>query len=122
GKICTLGVRCYVNCLDAATGKPAWRKSKEDYPKFFTSSSPIIADGMCIIFLDSLTAFDLNTGDKKWSFAGGAPYGSPVLMTVDGVKQIVTATGGNNLVGVSLADGKLLWEVKLVSTGYFTHY
>jgi outer membrane protein assembly factor BamB len=43
-------------------------------------------------------------------------------MTVDGVKQIVTPTGGNNLVGVRLADGKTLWQVKLVGSSYFPTY
>src|SRR5262249_50218580 len=53
---------------------------------------------------------------------GAAPYGSPVLMTVDGVKMIVTPTGSNNLVGVSLADGKELWKLALGEGGYQSTY
>ena len=124
GKVCTLGVRGVVSCLDAATGELVWRedKDKKDHPTWYTSTSPIIADGMCIVFLKSLTAFDLKNGKAKWTCPGGAPYGSPVLMTVDGTKQIVTPTGSNNLVGVNLADGKSLWQVKLVGGSYFPNY
>jgi outer membrane protein assembly factor BamB len=122
GKICTLGVRGVVSCFDAGMGKIVWRKDTKDFPDFFTSTSPVIADGMCIVFLGSLTAFDLANGEKKWTAGGGAPYGSPVLMTVDGTKQVVTPTGSNNLVGVRLADGKQLWQVKLVGTRYFPNY
>lgn len=123
GKVCTLGVRGVVSCLDAGTGKIVWRHETGKFPQFFTSTSPIIADGKCIVFLNSLIAYDLNKGDTKWTYTGGsAPYGSPVLMTVDGTKQIVTPTGTSNLVGVNLADGKLLWQVKLVGNSYFPSY
>lgn len=113
GKICTLGVGGVVSCLDAATGKVAWRKEAKSKPIFYTSSSPIIADGKCIVFVGKLTAYDLASGDVKWeSPAGDAPYGSPVLATFDGVKQVVTPYMGG-LAGVAFADGKVLWHVKI---------
>ncbi len=122
GRVCTLGVGGVASCLDAGSGKLVWRKDTQK-PKFYTSTSPIIADGKCIVFGQALTAFDLNTGEAKWTGpGGGAPYGSPVLMTVAGVKQVVTPTGSNNLVGVNLADGKQLWQVKLEGTSYFANY
>ncbi len=115
GKIYTLGVRGVVSCLDAATGKIVWRKDTGSYPQFFTSSSPLIVDGKCIVFVGALTAFDLATGEPKWRWSGGtAPYGSPVLMTVAGTKLIVTPFAGG-LAGVTLADGKLAWQVKVGS-------
>ena len=50
------------------------------------------------------------------------PYGSPVFMTVDGVKTIVTPSNGA-LVGVALADGKELWKVSIgPGKDYFHHY
>jgi outer membrane protein assembly factor BamB len=122
GKVCTLGVGGLVTCLDAATGKKLWSKDTNAKPNFYTSSSPLIADGMCIVYVGALTAFDLATGETKWQWKGGeTPYGSPVLMTVDGVKQVVTPTM-NSLVGVSLSDGKLLWDVKLPGFGYTISY
>ena len=41
----------------------------------------------------AIIAFDLATGDVKWKWDGEGPgYASPVVMTVDGIKQIVTLT------------------------------
>jgi outer membrane protein assembly factor BamB len=122
GKVCTLGVNGVLCCWDAASGKQLWRKDKAP-PQFGTSTSPIIVDGKCIVYAGTLTAFDLATGEEKWNWgdAKTAPYGSPVLMTVDGVKQVVTPAAGAGkgvegaLAGIALADGKLLWKVKLAA-------
>jgi outer membrane protein assembly factor BamB len=121
GKVCTLGVGGVVSCVDASNGKMVWRKDTKK-PQFYTSTSPIIVDGKCVVFGEALTAFDLNSGAVKWTGPGGAPYGSPVLMTVDGVKMVVTPTGSNNLVGVNLADGKELWQAKYGGVGYVGNY
>jgi outer membrane protein assembly factor BamB len=122
GKVCTLGVDGTVSCLDAASGKVVWRKETKAKPAFYTSTSPIIADGKCVVYLDTLTAFDLANGESKWGWkGGGTPYGSPVLMTVDGVKQVATPAVGS-LAGVGLADGKLLWEYPLGRNDYPSTY
>jgi outer membrane protein assembly factor BamB len=119
GKVVTLGVGGVLSCLDAATGKLLWRKDEFPgaWPKFFTAMSPIIADGLCIAHLGgenngAIVAYDFATGDEKWKWSGDGPtYSSPVLMTVDGTKQLVVQTE-KNLVGVSIADGKLLWKIE----------
>lgn len=126
GKVCTLGVNGTVTCLNAAKGDLVWKKETTT-PKFYTSTSPLISDGKCIVFGDGLTAYDLADGSVKWKWAGSAqaPYGSPVLMTVDGTKTVVTPSKGA-LAGVNLADGKELWKVSIGPTGgkgdYFHHY
>jgi outer membrane protein assembly factor BamB len=120
GKVCTLGVGGVLSCLDAATGKVVWRKDSKAKPRFYTASSPLILDGMCLAFLGGegkgeIVAYDLANGDEKWKWSGEGPaYGSAVLMTVDGVKQLVTLTQ-KSLVGVGVADGKLLWQVPYAS-------
>ncbi|MCR4412460.1 MAG: PQQ-like beta-propeller repeat protein [Thermoguttaceae bacterium] len=117
GKVVTLGVGGVLSCLDAATGKVAWRNDEfKDVPQFFTAMSPLVVDGMCIAHLggrDSgvVLALDLESGKPKWKWSGDGPaYASPVLMTVDGVRQVVVQTD-QSLVGIALADGKLLWRV-----------
>jgi outer membrane protein assembly factor BamB len=81
----------------------------------------MIVDGRCIVFAGALHAYDLGTGESKWKWSGAsAPYGSPALMTVDGVKQIVTPAMGV-LAGVNAADGIDLWKVKIGSGAKFDY-
>ncbi len=123
GKVVTLGAGGVVSCLDAASGKLLWRKEATGgAPRFHVASSPLIADGLCIVQLGgssagTISAFDLATGNEKWKWAGDGPsYASPVLMTVEGTKQIVAQTQ-TSIVGVSAADGKLLWKIAAASGG-----
>jgi len=118
GKVFTIGVGGVLSCLDAATGKVVWRKDPfpKVVPRFFSAMSPMIVDGMCIAHLGgagngAIIAYDLSTGDEKWRWSDEGPeYASPALLTVDGTKQIVTLTE-KSIVGVGLADGKLLWQL-----------
>ncbi len=118
GKVVTVGVLGIVNCYDAAGGKKLWTK-EIGAPMFHTSSSPIIVDGLCIAQTggkrngsgNGMVAYDLNTGDEKWKWAGdGAAYASPVLVNVGGAKAIVAVTD-TKLVAVNAADGKGMWEI-----------
>ena len=121
GKVCTLGVGGVISCFDAATGKVVWRKDTKAWTQFFTSSSPIIVDGKCIAYLGGsgsgeFVALDLATGEARWKWTGeGPPHGSPVLTTIDGTPQLVTLTEKTSLVGIALADGKLLWKAPFAS-------
>lgn len=125
GKVATLGVGGVVSCVDAKTGKEVWQKKTNAKPQFYTSDSPLVAEGLCVIHLGDrqkgeLTAFDLGSGEVKWKWAGDAPsYGSPVLATISGVKQVVVVTP-KNLVGVSFSDGKLLWQTPFMAGRYPT--
>lgn len=118
GKIITLGVGGVLSCLDATTGKVFWRKENTFnlLPPFFTAMSPIILNGMCIAYLGgkdngTIVSYDLVTGNEKWKWTGEDPtYSSPAIMTVEGKKQLVIFTE-KNLLGLDVADGKLLWKV-----------
>ncbi len=121
GKVFTLGVGGILSCLDARDGKLLWRKqSAEDYLgipyKSDTGMSPLVTDGMCLVHLGiktngAMIAFDLTTGAPKWKWdIDGPAFSSPVVMTVQGTKQLVTLTA-KYVVGLNLADGKLLWKV-----------
>jgi outer membrane protein assembly factor BamB len=117
GKVVTLGVGGVVSCLNADNCKLLWRKDPfpKIVPRFFTSYSPIIVDGMAIVHLGgsgngAIIAYDLASGNEKWRWGDEGPdYGSPVLLTVDGTKQIVSPTE-KSIVGIRITDGKLLWK------------
>jgi len=102
-----------------------WRKDdfKNATPKFYTSSSPLIADGLCIAELGGgdnpggVIAYDLASGKEKWKWTGDSPaYGSPVLMTVDGMKLIVAMTE-TKIVALTANDGKQVWETPFAVQG-----
>lgn len=120
GKVVTLGVSAVVSCIDANTGKLLWRKeTAKDYPsgwpRFNTACSPLIAEGLAIVQLGgqgkgAVVAYDLATGETRWKAdTDGTTYSSPVLATIGGVKQVI-AQNDRSLVGVALADGKVLWQ------------
>lgn len=120
GKVVTLGVGGVVSCWNAADGALVWRNDEfTAVPMFFTSMSPMIVHGLCIAQLGTgddgaLVAFDLGTGESKWRWSEEGPeYASPALLTVEGTEQIVTLTA-KSIVGVGLADGKLLWKLPFV--------
>jgi outer membrane protein assembly factor BamB len=118
GKVITMGVGGVLSCLDASNGKVLWRKDPfpKVVPRFFTSMSPIVVDGMAIAYLGgqgngAVVAYNLNTGNEKWRWADEGPdYGSPTLLTVAGTKQIAIPTE-KSVVGIGISDGKLLWKI-----------
>jgi outer membrane protein assembly factor BamB len=120
GKVITLGASGTLSCLDAASGKLLWRNDdfRDSVPQFYTSSSPIVVDNLCIAQLGSdrrgggIIAYDLDSGEQKWKWMEDGPaYGSPVLMTINDTKAVVCVTAGK-LVALNAADGGLLWQVR----------
>ena len=121
GKVVTLGIRGVLSCLDAASGKVLWRNEEiKGWPRFFTASSPLVADGLCIAQLGGgdnggVVAYDLVSGKEKWKWSGDSPaYSSPVVMTAAGTKLVVAMTE-TKVAALTLADGKLVWETPFVA-------
>ncbi|RPH63529.1 MAG: hypothetical protein EHM89_03790, partial [Acidobacteria bacterium] len=109
GRLFTLGMTGVVTAFDAATGKRLWQKAASPVqPLFHTAMSPVVEGGLVIVHIGghddgALTAFDVATGDAKWSWNGDGPaYGSPMVFDLAGTRQVVTFTQ-KNLVGVSVA-------------------
>lgn len=122
GKVVTVGLGGDIACFDAATGKLFWRNEayKGAVPSFFTAMSPIVTSGICIAHLGGPTtgqfvAFDLITGSVKWKTTGEGPtYASPILLTVDGTKQVVFQTP-TKLISLNIPDGTQLWEYAITA-------
>ncbi|MGW8315340.1 MAG: PQQ-binding-like beta-propeller repeat protein [Bacteroidales bacterium] len=117
GKVVTLGVWGDVACFDASDGKLLWRNEtyKNQVPRFNTGMSPLLSEGVCFTHLGgpdkgTFVAFDLATGSVKWKVDGEGPaYGSPVLVNINGTKQIVFQSL-TKLASFNVLDGKLFWE------------
>ncbi len=117
-KIVTYGAAGILSCLDAANGKLLWRKDNPSnaFPAFFTGTSPLITDAMCIVHIGKkddgqVIAYDLNSGNEKWKWSGEGPsYSSPSVMTIEGKKLLIVITE-KNIMALGLADGKQLWQI-----------
>lgn len=124
GKVVTYGVRGTLSCFDAASGKLLWRKEGTGgaWPTFFTSSSPMILNGLCIVQTGndkegSIRAVDLVSGEEKWSWGDdGTTYASPVTMKLNGT-DLVVAQSAQRVVAINAASGKLVWETPFAVTG-----
>ena len=121
GRLFTLGMSSIFTAFDAATGRQLWQKpATKAQPMWHTAMSPIVVGDLVIIHLGgpddtALTAFDAATGNVRWQWNGDSPaYGSPIVVELAGTRQVVTFTN-QNLVGVSLATGELLWRRPVVT-------
>jgi outer membrane protein assembly factor BamB len=130
GYVNTLSANGLLSTFDAGTGQLKWRKDEfvGKVPTFYTSSSPLVTDGMCIAQLGAgnadaarpgetgfgaLIAYNLATGEEKWRANEGSPsYASPIEMTVDGL-AVVIALSETQLVAVNRANGRVVWKLPL---------
>jgi outer membrane protein assembly factor BamB len=77
--------------------------------------SPVVEGNLVIVHVGghsngALTAFDVGSGAVRWRWDGDGPaYGSPLVATLGGTRQVVTFTQ-DNFVGVALDTGALLWR------------
>jgi outer membrane protein assembly factor BamB len=121
GKLYTLGISGIVSAFDASTGKVLWQTPAPAVdPLYGTAMSPIADRDAVIVHVGgnsqgALTAFDANTGKPKWVWTGDGPaYGSPVVASIAGTRQVITETQ-ESLVSVDAATGSVLWQRKLIS-------
>ena len=67
---------------------------------------------------DALTAFNGDTGAVAWKTAGTFTYSSPLVVELDGVRQVVSVSQ-DHVVGLSAHDGVVLWTYPFASP--YTH-
>jgi outer membrane protein assembly factor BamB len=121
GRLFTLGISGILSVFDAETGRPAWRldfrgRFRETSPLYGAAMSPVVDSGLLIVHAGghddgALIAISAATGEERWAWKGDGPgYASPVVAELAGVRQVVTQTQ-NNVVGLSLQRGELLWNI-----------
>jgi outer membrane protein assembly factor BamB len=116
GRAYTFGATGILNALDASNGAVVWaRNAASDthtkVPGWGFASSPLVVDDVVVVAVGGkLAAYDLATGNPRWSGPdGGDSYSSPQLLTIDGVAQVVLMSA-RGAASVAPADGKLLWQ------------
>ena len=121
GRLFTLGMSGIVTAWDADTGQQMWQIDPPPVqPLYHTAMSPVVAGDLMIVHIGgqddgALTAFEVATGEVRWSWDGDGPaYGSPIVVELEGTRQVVTFTQ-ENMVGVALETGALLWRRPFVT-------
>jgi outer membrane protein assembly factor BamB len=116
GRVYTLGATGIVNALDARDGSVVWsRNAAADTgakrPGWGFASSPLVVDDVVIVAASGrLAAYDLATGNPRWTAqTGGGSYSSPHLTTIGGVPQVLLLSGAG-VTSVAPADGTQLWR------------
>jgi outer membrane protein assembly factor BamB len=116
GRLFTLGISGIVTAFDAATGARVWQTDAPAEPPFFSAASSPVGDGQLVMAhpgnYGPLTAFDASTGAVVWTAGDGGFFASPIVVTLTGVRQVVTMTQ-SAVIGVSLPDGRVLWRYPL---------
>ena len=103
------------------TGKPLWQREfskqfEKTSPLYGAAMSPVVDGDKCIVHVGgpdkgALVALDVKSGETLWSCNEDGPgYSSPVVTTIDEVRQVITQSQKSCL-GVDVEDGKLLWKI-----------
>jgi outer membrane protein assembly factor BamB len=115
-RVFTHGATGIVNALNARDGSVLWsRNSSKDtgapMPGWGFASSPLVIDDLVVVASSGrLIAYEAATGKPRWTAqSGGGSYGSPQLMTIGGVPQIVLLNGAG-VTSFAPADGTKLWN------------
>ncbi len=147
GKVYSQGATGIVRCHDLATGELVWQQEllklakwtqneSESSITWGRSGSPLLVNELCIVPFgrsgkelnddllkhSSLIAFDRTSGEVRWT--GGddqISYASPVLLTIDGVEQVVsvnetTVTGHDPATGDQCGRSNGLANQMVVAT------
>jgi len=113
GRLYALGINGTFSAFDAGSGKLLWQKAAPaEHPYFSAASSPAGESGLVFAHPGNygpLTAFDAASGAVTWTGKGDGFFASPIVVDLAGTRQVVTVLT-DSVIGVSPADGALLWR------------
>ena len=117
GRVFALGIGGILSAFELASGRLLWRvPAPATLPLYGTATSPLVDGASVIVHVGghdkgALTSFDAATGKPRWEWKGDGPaYGSPIVATFGGVRQVITQTQ-KLLVGLNASNGALLWHL-----------
>lgn len=120
GRLYTLGTTGILSAWNPADGSLVWRRdfsTRIDTSKLFcgTAMSPLRTSRGVVVHVgdDSggmVATFDPASGKEVWAREIQGPgYASPIEITLDGTRQLVTLTT-RSVVGLAADTGAVLWE------------
>lgn len=118
----TYGATGVLNCLRLETGEAVWQRDvleelDKKLPEWGKSTSPLVIPDLGLVVVSageksgpSLVAYQAETGAPAWQSDGnGAGYSSPRLVTLHGVRQIVSVNA-RDVTGHDPSTGATLWS------------
>jgi outer membrane protein assembly factor BamB len=120
GRLFTLSITGVLSAWDMDSGELLWRcnygsRFEKSHPRWGASTSPLIDANRVVVHFGTdgqgaLVAVDAVSGEEVWSSGKDGPsYSSPILIELQGSRQIVE-WNERALIGVDSASGRLLWE------------
>ena len=127
-RVYAIGSTGVLSCLDLETGQCIWTKDileehQRPVPEWGFSASPLVVDDKVIVNpggKDGASLAAYGSADGKMMWGGGedsAHYASPVLTSLDGVRQVVMFNR-TRIVGHSLENGRVLWDLQWIAPGH----
>ncbi len=121
GRLYTFGKGGALTSYALESGERLWQTDfggqfAAKFPLYGAGMSPILEGNRLIVHAGgpdegAIVALDPATGEVVWSLDGDGPsYVSPMIVSVDGQRQLVTQTDAN-IVGVAVDTGRLLWRI-----------
>ena len=119
-RLFTLSITGVLSAWEAVSGKLLWRREySERFPKrhpyWGVATSPLVDGRRVVVHFGgddrgALIALDAASGKEIWSHGNDGPsYASPILVEIDGQRQIIELTM-RGLVSVNSKSGRLLWK------------
>ncbi len=108
--------------LALVDGEVLWRNEELKYsPVHGNGGSPVLVDGLVVVCCDGgdqqfVAALDQEKGTVRWRKPRstkpkkGFSFGTPLVITVDGAKQIVSP-GSDAVIAYDPVDGREIWSV-----------
>jgi outer membrane protein assembly factor BamB len=120
GRVYALGATGELRALDEASGRLLWRvdilrDNGASNLQWGMAAAPLIVDDTVVVVPGgqggrSVVAYDKTSGARVWSALDDtAAYSSPMLVTIDGVRQILVFTA-SRLAGITPDGTSVLWE------------
>lgn len=120
GTVFALGGTGELRALEDASGRVLWRTNilkdaGASNLQWGMAASPLVVDDTVVVLPGgrggrSVVAYSRSTGRRVWSALDDqASYSSPMLVTIDGVRQILVFTA-TRLAGITPGGGSVLWE------------